>query len=54
MPDQQMATGVEADELRARDLAAGVLCDGTYNKIYAQYFGAPPAAAAAPAPAASK
>ena len=33
---------------------ADIKADGTYNKIYAQYFGAPPAAAAAPAPAASK
>ncbi len=34
---------------------AGIKADGTYDKIYAQYFGAPPAAAAAaPASAASK
>jgi polar amino acid transport system substrate-binding protein len=37
---------------------AGIKADGTYGKIFAQYFGAPPAsapaAAAAPAPAASK
>ena len=32
---------------------AAIKADGTYNKIYAQYFGAPPAAAA-PAAAASK
>jgi polar amino acid transport system substrate-binding protein len=32
---------------------AGIKTDGTYDKIFAQYFGAPPAAAA-PAPAASK
>jgi polar amino acid transport system substrate-binding protein len=32
---------------------AGIKGDGTYDKIYTQYFGAPPAAAAA-APAASK
>ncbi len=33
---------------------ADIKADGTYDKIYTQYFGAPPAAAAAPAPAASK
>jgi polar amino acid transport system substrate-binding protein len=34
---------------------AGIKADGTYDKIFAQYFGAPPAAAAAaPAAAASK
>ena len=33
---------------------AGIKADGTYDKIFAQYFGAPPAAATAPAPAASK
>ena len=33
---------------------AAIKTDGTYDKIYAQYFGAPPAAAMAPAPAASK
>ncbi len=33
---------------------AEIKADGTYNTIYAKYFGAPPAAAAAPAPAASK
>jgi len=34
---------------------AGIKADGSYDKIYAQYFGAPPAAAAAaPSPAASK
>jgi polar amino acid transport system substrate-binding protein len=33
---------------------AGIRADGTYDKIFAQYFGAPPAAAAAPAAAASK
>jgi polar amino acid transport system substrate-binding protein len=34
---------------------AAIKADGTYNQIYAKYFGAPPAAAAsAPAPAASK
>ena len=33
---------------------AAIKADGTYDKIYAQYFGAPPAAAMAPAPAASK
>jgi len=33
---------------------ADIKADGTYDKIFAQYFGAPPAAAAAPAPAASK
>jgi polar amino acid transport system substrate-binding protein len=33
---------------------ADIKADGTYDKIYAQYFGAAPAkAAAAPAPAAS-
>ncbi len=32
----------------------GIKTDGTYGKIYAQYFGAAPAAVAAPAPAASK
>jgi len=31
-----------------------IKADGTYDKIYAQYFGAAPSAAAAPAPAASK
>ncbi|MFN9744126.1 MAG: basic amino acid ABC transporter substrate-binding protein [Betaproteobacteria bacterium] len=34
---------------------AAIKADGSYNQIYARYFGAPPAAAAsAPAPAASK
>ena len=33
---------------------AGIQADGSYDKIYAQYFGAAPAAVAAPAPAASK
>jgi polar amino acid transport system substrate-binding protein len=33
---------------------AAIKADGTYNTIYTKYFGAPPAAAAAPAPAASK
>ena len=33
---------------------AAIKADGTYDRIYAQYFGAPPAAVAAPAPAASK
>jgi polar amino acid transport system substrate-binding protein len=33
---------------------ADIKADGTYDKIFAQYFGAPPAAAAAPASAASK
>ena len=33
---------------------ADIKADGSYDKIYTQYFGAPPAAAAAPAPAASK
>jgi polar amino acid transport system substrate-binding protein len=33
---------------------AGIKADGTYNQIYTQYFGAPPAAAPAPAAAASK
>jgi polar amino acid transport system substrate-binding protein len=33
---------------------AGIKADGTYATIYAKYFGAAPAAAAAPAPAASK
>jgi polar amino acid transport system substrate-binding protein len=34
---------------------AAIKADGTYDRIYAQYFGAPPAAAAqTPAPAASK
>jgi polar amino acid transport system substrate-binding protein len=34
---------------------AAIKADGTYNQIFAKYFGAPPAAAAsAPAPAASK
>lgn len=33
---------------------AGIKADGSYDKIYTQYFGAPPAAAMAPAPAASK
>jgi polar amino acid transport system substrate-binding protein len=33
---------------------AGIRADGTYDKIFAQYFGAPPAAAAAPAATASK
>jgi polar amino acid transport system substrate-binding protein len=33
---------------------AGIKADGTYDKIFAQYFGAPPAAATAPAAAASK
>ena len=32
---------------------AGIKADGSYDRIYTQYFGAPPAAAA-PAPAASK
>jgi polar amino acid transport system substrate-binding protein len=33
---------------------AAIKADGTYDKIFASYFGAAPAAAAAPAPAASK
>ena len=33
---------------------AAIKADGSYDKIYTQYFGAPPAAAAAPATAASK
>jgi len=33
---------------------AGIKADGTYNQIYTKYFGAPPAAAPAPAAAASK
>ena len=33
---------------------AAIKADGTYDKIYAKYFGAAPAAAAAPASAASK
>ena len=33
---------------------ADIKADGSYDKIFAQYFGAPPAAAAAPTPAASK
>ena len=33
---------------------AAIKADGSYATIYAKYFGAPPAAAAAPAPAASK
>ncbi|HEY0821733.1 MAG TPA: basic amino acid ABC transporter substrate-binding protein [Rhizobacter sp.] len=33
---------------------ADIKADGTYDKIYAQYFGSAPAAAAAPASAASK
>jgi polar amino acid transport system substrate-binding protein len=33
---------------------ADIKADGTYDQIYAKYFGAPPAAAAAPASAASK
>ena len=33
---------------------AAIKADGSYAAIYAKYFGAPPAAAAAPAPAASK
>jgi len=33
---------------------ADIKADGSYDKIFAQYFGAAPAAAAAPAPAASK
>ena len=33
---------------------ADIKADGTYAKIFTQYFGAPPAAATAPAPAASK
>ena len=33
---------------------ADIKADGSYDKIYAQYFGAPPATAAAPATAASK
>ena len=33
---------------------ADAKADGTYDKIYAKYFGAPPPAAAAAAPAASK
>jgi len=33
---------------------ADIKADGTYDKIYAKYLGAPPAAAAAPASAASK
>ncbi|MGH8848106.1 MAG: transporter substrate-binding domain-containing protein, partial [Polaromonas sp.] len=32
---------------------AAIKTDGTYNQIYAKYFGAPPAAGAAPAPAAA-
>ena len=32
---------------------AGIKADGTYNQIYARYFGSAPAAAAAPAPAAA-
>ena len=33
---------------------ADIKADGTYDKIYTQYFGAPPARASSPAPAASK
>jgi polar amino acid transport system substrate-binding protein len=33
---------------------AAIRADGTYDKIFASYFGTPPAAAPAPAPAASK
>ncbi|MDP1653541.1 MAG: basic amino acid ABC transporter substrate-binding protein [Rhodocyclaceae bacterium] len=33
---------------------AAIKADGSYDKLFAQYFGAPPAAAAAPAAAASK
>ena len=33
---------------------ADIKADGTYDRIYTQYFGAPPAAAAPAAPAASK
>ncbi|HPG81386.1 MAG TPA: transporter substrate-binding domain-containing protein, partial [Piscinibacter sp.] len=33
---------------------ADIKADGSYDQIYAKYFGAAPAAAAAPAPAASK
>jgi polar amino acid transport system substrate-binding protein len=33
---------------------ADIKTDGSYDKLFAQYFGAPPAAAAAPATAASK
>jgi polar amino acid transport system substrate-binding protein len=33
---------------------AAIKADGTYDQIYTKYFGAPPAKAAAPAPAASK
>ena len=33
---------------------AGIKADGTYNQIYTQYFGSAPAAAPAPAAAASK
>ena len=33
---------------------ADIKADGSYDKLFASYFGAPPAAAAAPAPAASK
>ena len=33
---------------------AGIKADGSYNQIYTQYFGAPPAAAPVPAAAASK
>jgi len=33
---------------------ADIKADGTYDQIFAKYFGAPPAKAAAPAPAASK
>ncbi|HET7866445.1 MAG TPA: basic amino acid ABC transporter substrate-binding protein [Burkholderiaceae bacterium] len=33
---------------------ADIKADGTYDQIYAKYFGAPPASAAAPASAASK
>ena len=32
---------------------AGIKADGTYNQLYARYFGSAPAAAAAPAPAAA-
>jgi polar amino acid transport system substrate-binding protein len=39
---------------KVNDGLAGIKADGTYDKIYAQYFGAAPAAAAAPASAASK
>ena len=46
--DQPVQDGLE------ETLTAKLKADGSYDQIYAKYFGAAPAAAAAPASAASK